>query len=134
MAFRRIYSSEVFDELRGVTVKMAFRFKDITNEFTFCYSDRVVTFEFEVRCDVGIAVGGEPEPGATSPKPTTLAMHIVESTVLKGLIGALGNDALSKVDYKAIKAAILEGVYMIDTDGGQLLRFSPDYKIDFVDR
>lgn len=133
MAFRRVYASEVFDEERGVTIKMAFRFRDITNEFTLCYADAVVTFEFDVTCDVGLAVGGELEPGATSPQPTTLATHVIGSSVQEGLKGTLGDDALSKVDYEAIKAAILEGVYMIDSDDGKLLRLSPDYKVDFVD-
>jgi hypothetical protein len=52
MAFRWVYSTEVFDEDRSVTIKTAFRFRDITNQFTLCYADSVVTFEFEVKCDV----------------------------------------------------------------------------------
>lgn len=133
MAFRRVYSSEVFDEDRQVTIKMAFRFRDIPDQFTLCYADPTATFEFEVKCDVGIAVHGELEPRATALRPTTLATHIIESSVRDGLKQALGEDALSKVDYEAIKIAILEGVYMIDSDDGKLLRLSPDYKVDFID-
>lgn len=133
MAFRWVYSTEVFDEDRGVTIKMAFRFRDIADQFTLCYADPIVTFEFEVRCDVGLPVGGELERGVTAPRPATLAAHVIESSVQEGLRKALGDDALSKVDYEAIKAAILEDVYMIDSDDGKLLRLSPDYKVDFVD-
>jgi hypothetical protein len=133
MAFRWVYSTEVFDEDRGVTVKMAFRFRDITNQFTLCYADSVVTFEFEVTCDVGLAEHGELERGATAPQLVTLATHVIESSVHAGLKQALGDDALSKVDYDAIKVAILDGVYMIDSDDGKLLRLSPSYKVDFID-
>lgn len=133
MAFKQIYSTEVFDEDRGVTVKMAFRFRDILNQFTMCYSDPMVTFEFEVVSEVGMSVSGALEPRATSPQPTTLATHILESTVREGLVQALGSDALAKVNYEAIKAAIQEGVYLIDSDWGKQLKLAPEYKVDFVD-
>lgn len=133
MAFKRIYSTEVFDEDRGVTVKMAFRFRDILNQFTLCYSDSMVTFEFEVVSEVGMSVSGALEPRATSPQPTTLATHILERTVREGLVRALGGDALSKVNYEAIKAAIQEGVYLLDSDWGKQLKLAPEYKVDFVD-
>ena len=131
MAFKSIYSSEVLDEDRGVTVKMPFRRNDSPNQMAMCYSDSTVTFEFEVVFDVGPPV--ELPQGLRSIGDTTLAAHILERTVRESLVQALGSDALSKVDYAAIKAAILEGVYLIDSDWGRNLLFVPDYKVDFID-
>ena len=131
MAFKAIYSTEVFDEDRGITVKLPFRRNDSPNQITMCYSDPTVTFEFEIVFDVGPPV--ELPEGLRSMGNTILAAHILERTVREGLVQALGRDALSKVDYAAIKAAILEGVYLIDSDWGKYLKLVPDYKVDFID-
>lgn len=131
MAFKAVHSTEVFDEGRGVTVKMAFKRNESANQITMCYSDSTVTFEFEIVFDVGPPV--ELSQGLRSLGDTTLATRILERTVRAGLIRALGRDALSKVDYAAIKAAILEGVYLIDSDWGKNLMLVPGYKVDFTD-
>jgi len=131
MAFKAIYSTEVFDEDRGVTVKMPFKRNDSPNQITMRYSDSTVTFEFETVFDVGPPV--ELPQGLRSLGNTTLATHILERTVREGLIRALGRDALSKVDYAAIKASIMEGVYLIDSDWGKYLMLVPGYKVDFID-
>lgn len=131
MAFKAIYSSEVFDEDHGVTIKMPFKRNDSPNQITMCYSDSMVDFEFEIAFDVDPPV--ELPQGLRSGGNTTLATHILERTVRAGLIRALGRDALSKVDYAAIKASILKGMYLIDSAWGKHLMLVPDYKVDFID-
>ena len=75
MAFKAIYSTEVFDEDRGITVKLPFRRNDSPNQITMCYSDPTVTFEFEIVFDVGppveSALASLPCHGETFPPHVT---------------------------------------------------------------
>lgn len=107
MAFRLTNSGfGASDEVRGFTLRMELLTADITGWVPYIYSESGLEFTFDTQADN--VVPGDP----------LAVTYMLEDSVERGVIKALGVEAFNKLDLDRIKRNIREGVLFIETGGG----------------
>jgi hypothetical protein len=131
MGFR--YESETasaVDDDTGARVERTSAYSDIGGVLVYWYSSEDVSFEFFVSSreeNRQIQSRGKPIT-----YPVTVATLIDESALRRAYFAAAPGAA--EADFDRIKVAIAKAVYEIDSSGGDLLRYAPDYAVRFVAR
>jgi hypothetical protein len=129
MGFR--YESETasaVDDDTGARVERTSAYSDIGGVLVYWYSSGDLSFEFFVSSreeNRPIKSRGKPIT-----YPVTVATLIDESALRQAFFSAAPK--ASEADFARIKEAIAKAVYEIDSSGGDLLRYAPDYQVQFV--
>lgn len=131
MAFRLVNYGAAVDDERGVEIRTSPHYRDITNELPFYYIKGDLKFEFFTLEKMGIPVGGVLGTGETEPTARALALSVSEESVIAGLQRALGPDALQVIGLDQLKSEIKEALFLIGSRGGNYLKYSPDYFVEF---
>ncbi len=132
----------VVDELRGITVKMAFGRFDDTDEVPYEYTEQPpnearnphkvesLTFVFQTVAEQR-KLDDYVYDGQNWPHLETVGIHIVEDSLIRGLFEALGPSALDKVDLTHIKVVIKEAMYEIGVPGQSSTDSLSEFRVDF---
>jgi hypothetical protein len=129
MGFR--YESDTasaVDDDTGAKVERTSAYSDVGGVLVYWYSNGNVSFEFFVSSreeNRQIKSRGKPIT-----YPVTVATLIDESALRQAFFAARPDADATEFD--KIKRAVSSAVYQIDSSGGDLLRYAPDYKVEFV--
>jgi hypothetical protein len=118
------------DLATGISLRMSTKFYDIADAFFYIYKSPDIEFEFSVaekRERRTILIKGTP-----SERKQAVAGLILEPTLKAGFARASHSNAVSSKAYEQLKRDVSEGMFVLLTWGGDLLRFVPDYKIAFI--
>lgn len=119
------------DDVSGATVRGVYRFDDIS-DLTFAYECGDIHFEFhahsvkEIRRYMSL---GQPHEG-----PVTIEEQIVESD-LRTAYGRRSATMYARFPtYEDLRNEVSRGLFVLCSNGGEYLNYSPEFKIGFVDR
>jgi hypothetical protein len=113
------------------TLRTSGRFDDI-GDLIFSYTSPDLNF------DVYASVIKEPKKylykGELVDGMITIAVQILEPVVRKAF-SAAENAGVKRYDsYQDFKDEISDGMYVLSSGGGEYLKYSPDIRIEFIDR
>ncbi len=119
------YPDLVHDDETGVRIRAITRFEDLgpDDPIKYGYQGRNVEFEF------GVMLYREYWDAIIKGVQRSILMHtatyVIEHSIPDGLRTGL---------YKVLKADIKDGIWALDTRGGDDLKFVPDFRVEFVNR
>jgi hypothetical protein len=131
MAFEFTSSGKVVDESRQITISpSAMFYDDAIDRLYFTYGDTQVRFDFSAVFTEKTLPPMLLHDGSSYTPRQTAACHIEEQSVRWGLQRALGVVGLDEQAYAVIRAAVIEGLFVLITRGGSYRGVAPEFVID----